>query len=90
MLNPKEVKQKYPKTYKSIIDWLSKCSDEGNVITEEMVQAFLYGNPRFLYDYFDDMGYQIRLDDESVEYHGRKSVEEAEFELALKTMEEKL
>jgi hypothetical protein len=55
-LDPEAIKKASPKVYKNVINWLSKASTEGNFLTEEMVKAFLYGNPRFLYDYFDDMG----------------------------------
>ena len=79
------MKEKYPKTYKSIINWLSKCSDEGNVITEEIVQAFLYGNPRFLYDYFDDMGYGIFP--KGGEYKSRKQKKRHLFDEAFKHQE---
>ena len=53
-INPIDVKEKFPKAYKNIIAWLSKSSIEGVPMTEEIINAFIYGNPRFLYDYFDD------------------------------------
>ena len=61
-INPKKVKSDYPKTYSSIVDWLKKSATEGNLITEQMVEAFIYGNPRFLYDYFDDVDIVCSLD----------------------------
>ena len=87
-LEPKKIKADYPKTYKSITEWLKKCATEGNIITEEMVQAFIYGNPRFLYDYFDDNGQTLQPD--LVKYNDRKEAEEALFEEAFKEQEGKL
>ena len=89
-LNPKLIKSDYPKTYKSITEWLKKSATEGNVITEEMVNAFIYGNPRFLYDYFDDNGIVLVPDMYGPPMADRKVQEELIFDKGLKTMEDKL
>jgi hypothetical protein len=103
VLNPRQIKKDYPKTYKSIVEWLKKCSLEGNVLTEEMIEAFLYGNPRFLYDYFDDMKLCISIITDGTEWNAtvadtqivnfqknRKDIEELAFNEAFKEQEAKL
>ena len=102
-LNPKSVKIDYPKTYKDITEWLTKSATEGNILTEEMIQAFIYGNPRFLYDYFDDRDilinitytgelfvYWNNIDRNSRTAGTRKAAEEAAFETALEIQESRL
>jgi hypothetical protein len=61
-LDPIAIEKKYPKSFKLIKDWLTGSSPEGNVLSKEMMQAFIYGNPRFLYDFFDDQKYVITLE----------------------------
>jgi len=105
-LDPDLIKKMCPKVYKNIINWLSKASTEGNFLTEEMVKAFLYGNPRFLYDYFDDMGIILSIyyykereewecsDNEAISDHNprknRKEAEEVAFNKILEFLEKNI
>lgn len=103
VMNPDAIKRDYPKSYKAIIEWLKHSSPEGNVVNEQIVQAFIYGNPRFLYDFFDDndllisidayrTGFEIKINQVRYVdvYKNRKEAEESAFKEVLIDLEEKL
>jgi hypothetical protein len=89
-IDSKVVKKDCPKVYKSIINWLERTAPEGNLVTEEMIHILLLTNPRFLYDYLDDMGIYIVPSPVDIKEVGRKAVEEQLFYDMLKKQEAKL
>ena len=72
------------------MEWFKKGSEEGNILTEDILYALIYANPRFLYDYFDDQNIVLTLDEIEIAVDGRKKAEEELFFNALKEMEESL
>mgnify|MGYP001555198219 CR=1 FL=1 len=60
-LNSKVIKPRFPKCWADITNWLSRSSEEGNIINDEIVSTFLYANPFLLRDYFDDYNIHIAI-----------------------------